>query len=124
MHRFGNQGAARSKPAERSCGIPNCINDAELDSVVPEWTDTSHRGSGVARSKTNAPDHLGRRNTKDATPEAVLLPLESRLLHIAMGALEALYRTHVQGADLLGLARICALSAGALLLGMTRAPVA
>ena len=33
---------------------PQLLNDAELDSVVPEWNNTSHRGSGVAR-EGNAP---------------------------------------------------------------------
>lgn len=58
---------------------PQLRNDAELDSVVPGWRNTSHRGSGVARAEADAPLHLGRRDANYITPEAMSTPLENGL---------------------------------------------
>lgn len=47
------------------------LTHAGLDSEVPECKDTGHRGSGVARGRTDATNDLEERSKRDSTPETL-----------------------------------------------------
>jgi hypothetical protein len=50
-------------------------SDGGLDSVVPEYADTSYRGSGVARRRADVTNGLGRRSKTDFTPDTPAGPM-------------------------------------------------
>jgi len=56
------------------------LHHGELDSVIPEMQDASHRGSGVARRQVDATMVWGRRNAQEFTPETPS-NLQSELTH-------------------------------------------